>query len=156
MLKVKDRELRLRKIRNQDGKHAYTLDANALPTFGFNHDVCLRDVVAKFMNSRGPAEVSLEKPADARILCYSIELDNGHMDDSQLEEKLRKHYLDSEGQVIFIMRHREFPHLEIHRLQKVFNISEKVFPNMPNKVLGACYSQYLENGIIYNRKGDAR
>lgn len=156
MLKVKDREIRLKKIRNQDGRHAYTLDAKALPTFGFNHDVCLRDVVGKFLNSRGPAEVTFAKPADARILRYSIELDNGHMDDSQLEEKLRKHYLDSEGQVIFIMRHREFPHLEARRLKKVFDISARVFPTKPNKVLGACYHQYLEDGIFYNRRGQQR
>jgi len=39
MLKVKDRALRLRRIRNQDGRFAYTMSAKALPTFLFNHNV---------------------------------------------------------------------------------------------------------------------
>ncbi|WP_148202544.1 hypothetical protein [Syntrophus aciditrophicus] len=155
MLKGKDSSLRLKRIKNQDGKLAYTMAANTLPTFLFNHDVCVRDVVGKFLHDRGLQYVSFRRPADATILHYCFELDNGHMTDSQLEEKLRKHYMGTRGQIVFIMRHREFPHLEAHRLQKVFNISAKVFPEMPNKVLGACYTQFVENGIIYNRKGKA-
>jgi len=156
MQREKDRTLRLKRIKNQDGKCAYTMTAKALPTFLFNHDVCLRDVIGKFLNSRGLQEISFEQPADASIAQYSFELDNGHMDDRQLEIKLRNHYVGGGGQIVFIMRHREYPRLEARRLQKIFNISEKVFPGMPNKVLGACYTEYLENGIIYNRKGQAK
>jgi len=102
MLKIKDRTLRLKRIRNQDGHFAYTMLAKTLPTFLFNHDVSVRNIIGKFLHDRGMQEVSFEKPADASI------------------------------------RHQ---------------ISAKVFPHQPNKVLGACYTSYLENGMIYNRKG---
>ncbi|HUN54306.1 MAG TPA: hypothetical protein VMU29_04040, partial [Smithella sp.] len=95
-------------------------------------------------------------PADASIRQYRFELDNGHMSESQLEEKLVKNYSRQIVQIIFIMRHRECPHLEAERLRKVFQISAKVFPHQPNKVLGACYTQYLENGNVFNRKGQAK
>lgn len=153
MLRVKDCLLRLKRIKNQDDKHAYTMNAKALPTFLFNHDGCVRDVIGKFLHDRGRQSVSFERPADASIMHYHFELDNGCMDDKQLEEKFLKHYANSDGQIVFIMRHRECPELEAERLQKIFRISEKVFYNKPNKVLGACYSQFLENGILYNRKG---
>ena len=156
MQREKDSSLRLKRIKNQDGKHAYTMFAKTLPTFLFNHDVCLRNVIGKFLHDKGLQEVSFEKPADASIWQYHFELDNGHMDDKQLEEKLVKHYAHAHGQVIFIMRHRECPHLEAGRLQKVFNISEKVFPSKPNKVLGACYTQFLKNGIVWSRKGQSK
>ncbi len=153
MLKVKDTSLRLKRIKNQDDKHAYTLSANTLPTFLFNHDICVRNVVGKFLHDRGAENVSFRRPADASILQYRFELDNGHMDDSQFEKKLLKHYANTNGQVIFIMRHRERPDLESERLQKIFNISQKLFPYKPNKVLGACYTQFLKDGVLYNRKG---
>jgi hypothetical protein len=78
------------------------------------------------------------------------------MSERQLEEKLVKNYARQIVQIIFIMRHRECPHLEAKRLNKVFQISAKVFPHQPNKVLGACYTSYLENGIVFNRKGQAK
>lgn len=155
MQRENDRTLRLKRIKNQDGKYAYTLSAKSLPTFLFNHDVCLRDVIGKFLHGHGLLDVSFEQPADATVLHYRLELDNGHMSDKQLENKLR-HYAGIGGQVIFIMRHRQCPRLEPRRLQKIFNLSEKVFPNMPNKILGACFTQYLENGIVWNRKGSAK
>jgi len=156
MLREKDRALRLKRIRNQDGQYAYTLSAKSLPTFLFSHDVCLRDVIGKFLHKRGSLDVSFERPSDAIILHYRLELDNGHMSDSQIEKKLRKNYAGTPGQIIFFMRHRQCPRLEAKRLQKLFCISQEVFPKMPNKVLGACYSQYLENGIIWNRKGQIK
>ncbi len=156
MRTVKDRALRLRRIRNQDGKHAYTVKAKGLPTFLFNHDVALRNVIGKFLHGRGTQNVSFEKPFDASIRQYRIELDNGHMSERQLEEKLVKIYARLHVQIIFIMRHRECPHLEAERLLKVFQIAERVFPHQPNKVLGACYTSYLENGTVFNRRGQAK
>ena len=155
MLREKDSSLRLSVIKNQDDKRAYTMSSNTLPTFLFNHDSCVRDVIGKFLHDRGMQEVSFNKPADASILQYRFELDNGHMNDSQLEEKISKHYANANVQVVFIMRHREFPHLEAKRLEKIFYLSEKLFPHKPNKILGACYSKFLENGMIYNRNGTA-
>jgi len=156
MQKVKDRTLRLYRIRNQDGHYAYTMSAKTLPTSLFNHDVCVRNVIGKFLHGRGMQEVSFERPADASIRQYRFELDNGHMSERQLEEKLVKNYARQIIQIIFIMRHRECPHLEIERLRKVFQISAKVFPHQPNKVLAACYTSYLGNGIVFNRKGQAK
>jgi len=156
MRTVKDRTLQLKRIRNQDGKHAYTVKAKGLPTFLFNHDTALRNVIGKFLYGRGMQMVSFEKPSDASIRQYRIELDNGHMSERQLEEKLFKHYARQSVQIIFIMRHRECPRLEAERLLKVFQIAERVFPQQPNKVLGACYTSYLENGIVFNRKGQAK
>jgi hypothetical protein len=156
MQKVKDRTLRLKRIKNQDGHFAYTMLAKTLPTFLFNHNVSVRNIIGKFLHDNGLQAVSFEKPADASIRQYRFELDNGHMSESQLEEKLSKNYSHLNVQLIFIMRHRECPHLEAERLRKVFQISTKVFPQQPNKVLGACYTQFLENGMIYNRKGQAQ
>jgi hypothetical protein len=156
MRKVKDRTLRLKRIRNQDGHCAYTMLAKTLPTFLFNHNVAVRNIIGKFLHGRGMQEVSFERPADASIRQYRFELDNGHMSESQLEEKLSANYSRLNVQILFIMRHRECPHLEAKRLNKVFQISAKVFPHQPNKVLGACYTRYLENGIVFNRKGQAK
>src|SRR5512145_95471 len=58
MQREKDSALRLKRIKNQDGKYAYTMTAKVLPTFLFNHDVCLRDVIGKFLCGRGLPEVS--------------------------------------------------------------------------------------------------
>jgi hypothetical protein len=156
MQREKDRTLRLKRIKNQDGKYAYTQAAKTLPTFLFNHDVCLRDVIGKFLHGEDMPDVSFQYPADASIFQYHFELDNGHMDESQLEKKLLNHYARAPGQVVFFMRHREHPRLEARRLKKLFAISERVFPSQPNKVLGACYTQYLENGIVFNRKGQVK
>jgi hypothetical protein len=156
MRKVKDRTIRLKRIRNQDGHFAYTMLAKTLPTFLFNHNVSVRNIIGKFSHDRGIQDVSFERPADASIRQYRFELDNGHMSESQLEEKLIANYSRLNVQILFIMRHRECPHLEIERLNKVFRISAKLFPHQPNKVLGACYTSYLENGTVFNRKGQAK
>lgn len=155
MRREKDSSLRLKTIANQDGMRAYALSSYSkpLPTFLFNHDSCLRNIIGKFLHDRGLKEVSFEQPADASMLQYRFEMDNGHMDEKQLEDKLMKHYYKINVQVVFIMRHREFPHLEEKRLEKLFAVSERVFPKKPNKILGACYTKFLENGLIYNRKG---
>ena len=159
MLKVKDSSLRLRKIVNQDGKHAYTRYAKVLPTFSFNHDCALRNVIGKFLKVRNvdeAREVSLERPSDASILHYRLELDNGHMDSKQLKQKIKKYYTEGNIQAVFIMRHRENPDCEGARLQKIFDISEELFYDQPNRILGACYLKFLNNGKLFNRKGDER
>jgi len=156
MLKVKDSSLRLRRITNQDGKHAYTLYAKTLPTFSFNHDCCVRDVIGKFLHDQGTQNVSFEKPADASILQYRFEMDNGHMDETQLREKVLKHYMNGNIQIIFIMRHRELPELEIERLKKIVEISKDLFYDKPNRILVACYSEFLADGKLYNQKGEEK
>lgn len=156
MLKVKDSSQRLKRIKNQDGKYAYTMHAKTLPTFLFNHDVCLRDAIGKFLHDNDPYRVSFEKPADAVIGQFHFELDNGHMNEAQLKEKIRLHYTNANVQVVFIMRHREKPELENQRLKMIFSLSDGILHDQPNKILAACYTQYLKDGIIYNRKGPAK
>lgn len=156
MLKTKDSSQRLKRIKNQDNKFAYTLTAGSLPTFLFNHDMCLKDVIGKFLHDNDLHRVSFEKPADAVIGQFHFELDNGHMNEAQLEEKIRLHYANANVQAVFIMRHREKPELENQRLQMIFGLSDRILHDQPNKILAACYTQYLKDGIIYNRKGPAK
>jgi hypothetical protein len=41
-------------------------------------------------------------------------------------------------------------------LKKIFEISADLFYDKPNRILGACYSQFLKNGKLYNRKGEEK
>jgi hypothetical protein len=156
MTQVKNRELRLKRIQNQNGNHAFTFDAK-LPTFTYNHDVALRNVLGKYLHDREmyrADEVSFKQPADANIRHYRFELDNGHMTDEQLEEKISNHYRKGDIQAVFIMR--SLYNSEDARLKKIFDISEKLFYDQPNRILGACYSKFLNNGKLYNRKGEEK
>lgn len=153
MTLVKNSDLKLRRIQNQNGNHAFTFSAT-LPTFTYNHDVALRNVLGKFMHERGRQKVSFERPADASIEHYRFELDNGHMSGDQLEEKIFNHYSKGDIQAVFIMR--SLYDTEEPRLKKIFDISEELFYDQPNRILGACYLKFLKDGNIYNRRGDVK
>jgi hypothetical protein len=43
--------------------------------------------------------------------------------------------------------------LERNRLAILFGIIKKVLKDKPNRALGACYHEYLQDGKIYNHKG---
>lgn len=156
MTQVKDSDLKLRRIQNQNKNHAFTLSATPanLPTFTYNHDVALRNVLGKFMHERGAQEISFKQPADASILRYRFEMDNGHMSSDQLEEKITNHYRTGNIQVVFIMR--SLYDSEEARLKKIFDISQDLFYDQPNRILGACYLKFLDNGKIFNRKMEAK
>lgn len=156
MLRVKDREYRVRKVKNEAGQGAYTLKVRSLPGFKFNHDVALRDVLGKWLHDRGVKEISFKPPADATLGAYRFELDTGHMNLKQLEDKIEDHYFSDPVQVLFFMKHRVNPNLERERVRIIFDISQRMFFSKPNKLLAAGYSQYLSNGRLYNRKGEVK
>jgi hypothetical protein len=67
--------------------------------------------------------------------------------------------------VIFWMGTAEYAHwknmekvksLEQNRLNMLFDIIKNVLKDKPNRILGASYHQYLENGKLYNRKGELK
>jgi hypothetical protein len=123
--------------------------------FNIEHDIKLRDVIAKhlFLNRwEGLGTVSVQRIAgnpDAHIGRLYFELDNGHEDDSQLSEKLKRYSGKGAFQVAFIMAHRYGDRdLESKRLAKLFDLSKKILRHKPNRILGAAYSEYLENGRL--------
>lgn len=133
--------------------------------FKIAHDVKLRNCLGKFFSDNPDllGELSLEPPADARTKDLYFEMDNGHMDDAQLADKIRTHYSGHGAfRVVFFMATKEFQHwktkqhlkqLELKRLYMLFEIIKRVLPEKPNRILGASYTQYLEDGKIYNYKG---
>lgn len=76
------------------------------------------------------------------------------MNEAKLAEKLRRHYSwDGEYRVLFFMSFRP-DELEETRLKKVFEISGEVLKRKKGKILGCCYSQFLENGKIWNHRSE--
>lgn len=128
----------------------------------FDHDVRLRECLAKYFHDHAIdlkfLKLENDKHADAyfndgKTRLY-FEFDNGNEDEAQLREKFQKYYKD-EGKyrVIFFMASRY--NQEQSRLDKLFNIVEGEMKGLTGRILGACYSQYLENGKVYNLRGEA-
>lgn len=125
-------------------------------THNLDHDIKLRNVLGKFLHGKSIDGLSLKPPADATLRNIYFEMDNGHMNNGQLIEKIETHY-KGKGQfrVIFIMADRyDKPHLEEERLKKLFEILEKVMHHKPNRILGACYTKFLSDGKLYNLRGE--
>jgi hypothetical protein len=112
MLKVKEREIRLKKIETRTADHAYTWtrapQALASPTVRIQTTTsALRDVVGKFLNSRGPAEeVTLlgenPTPTPASFLLQHRARQRPHGRQPSLRRSGAGSITwDSEGQVIF-------------------------------------------------------
>jgi hypothetical protein len=122
--------------------------------FKFNHDTKLRNVLAKYGWKDG-LTVKGNHNADAQVGDLYFEMDNGYMDRKQLIEKMMIHYSKREKlQVLFIMCHKhDISELEQKRLDMLFSVSKEVFPYKPNRVLGCCYTDFLRNGKVFNRKG---
>jgi hypothetical protein len=147
----------LKKIGNNDGRRAFTYmeTRKDIGTHHFNHDTKLRNCIARFFYDYGMKDVSFKGTADATLGNIFFEFDNGHMNDDQLEEKLRTHYLGRGNyRVVFFMSHRYNNDLEKERLHKLSGLVKEVMYKKPNRILGACYSQYLKDGLIFNLKGE--
>jgi hypothetical protein len=146
---VKNKHKRIRHIKNNIYNGAFTIDRYTLPTYRFSHDEKLRNVLAKWKNK--DIKFTNDKKADALVGNTYIEIDSGSMDDEQLSEKLERYVGDGEYQVLFVMasRHKN----EEGRLRKIFKLSEKMLPNMPNRVLACCYTRFLKDGNVHNRNG---
>lgn len=131
--------------------------------FRLEHDLKLRDVLAKFLHDRGfdgIEELSVRRiplSPDAHIGRLYFELDNGHEDNAQLEEKLARYSGAGAFQVIFVMAHRYGQaELEKKRLEKLFGLGQKILGHKPNRILGATYHGFLKDGYLYNLKGERR
>ena len=150
--------------------------------YHLEHDMKLRDVIAKFlfdrryagidtlsvrriagnpdahMNTKGNYAadnmIATDDKTDTAIPNVFFELDTGHEDDKELEMKITRYSGPGAFQVIFVMAHRYgFENLEEKRLEKLLQLGNKVLGHKPNRILGATYHGYLENGILRNLKG---
>ena len=153
----------LRKIRSQAGHIVYTSPRskkNTIGTFKFFHDNCLRDCLAKFIHDRDYQDIenlsiTNDKNADAYFPGLYFEFDNGHMNDRQLEEKLRATYSDKGAyRVLFIMGSRYSEEAETARLKKIIDIAKRVLYKKPGRILATTYADYMKTGRAYNSKGE--
>ena len=127
------------------------------------HDMKLRDVLAKFIYDRGWQGITglstrrIPGNPDAHLGTIYFELDTGHEDDAELTRKLIGYSGSGAFQVIFIMAHRfGVKELEEKRLEKILNLGNKVLGHKPNRILSATYHGFLANGQFYNLKGERR
>jgi hypothetical protein len=156
MTKIQNKDKALRKIRNKNGNVGYTLHRSKrkeITAYQYMHDRKLRNCSAKFENINGYNQIRLDTMADAKSKGLYFELDNGSMNDDQLSEKIRNHYI-GQGQfrVVFWMSHIEGHNNEVDRLDKLFSIVEKLLRHKPNRILANTYSEFLKTGKLYNFK----
>lgn len=146
MTQTKYRERKLRVTHNREGKRAWTLSASSrkdFTAFKYNHDKCLRNVLAVLTRKYGQDALTLDPPADARWNEFFIELDNGSMSPEQLRKKIQAYY-SQEGsyRVLFIMKH-EKPHLEGDRVKMINQISGEVLKGKKGRILAVGYKEAL-------------
>lgn len=172
MCHTKRREIRLKKLRHEFYT-CYALAMNPKKEISrqhAEHDIRLRDCLGKYFHSCGHDlmdYLSIKTFADAKLTLPTqdlyFEFDSGHMGRKQLFDKIKSHYTGKGAfRVIFWMGTAEYAHwkhleriksLEQNRLNVLFEIIRKVLKDKPNRILGASYHQYLEDGKIYTWKG---
>lgn len=153
----------LRKIKNGDGMTGFTSSEvrNHIPTYLYNHDVALRNCVARFLFDRGHQGIGIASVKrikgnpDAHIGNVYFEFDNGGEGTAELSKKINRYNGDGRFRVIFFMKNRDNAELDHTRLNKLFEIIKKVMKKKPNRILGACYTQYLQDGKVYNLRGES-
>jgi hypothetical protein len=175
MCQTKRKEIRLRKL-HHEFYTCYALATSAKTSISrqhAEHDIRLRDCLGKYFHICGYGlmeYLTVKTFADAKLHLNTLDLyfefDSGHMGRKQLIEKITTHYRGRGAyRVIFWMGTAEYAHwknveriknLEQNRLNMLFDIINKVLKDKPNRVMGACYHQYLENGTLYNVKGELR
>ncbi len=130
------------------------------------HDIRLRDCLGKLFHNEDITNLKISNTGDAEAGGVYFEMDNGHMNEDQLRDKIQRYY-SGKGKfiVIFWMATAEYAHwktkenikrLEKNRLNMLFDILKETMREKPNRILGACYSQFLEDGKLYTMKGDER
>lgn len=157
LTKLKSSDKKLKLLPNEYQK-IYALWDNPKHRKGdrnLNHDIKLRNVLAVLK----PDQISISnyEGADAVIETkgdkFFIELDNGNEDREFLENKIKSQYGGKgEYQVIFIMASRE-GEKEKTRLENLWKIIESSLKYKKGRVLGACYSQFLQDQKLNNWKG---
>ena len=158
MRKTKDSALRLRLIRNEDGRSAFILASASvsLPRANYNHDSRLRNCLAKLIHENGFFDISVKRSFyDAKAENLYFEFDSGCEDTRQLENKIKNNYCrDGAFRVVFFMSSQY--NNEKGRLEKLFEISKNVLKNKPNRILGCCYSEFLKDGKLFNIKREEK
>jgi hypothetical protein len=172
MCRTKRREIRLKKL-HHEFYTCYALATNPRSTLNHRqveHDIKLRNCLGKYFHYCGYELIeylSIKTHADA-VLALSagdlyFEFDSGHMGRGQLKDKIKTHYICKGAyRVVFWTGTAEYAHwknlatikcLERNRLNLLFEVARRVLKDKPNRLLGACYHEYLEDGKIYNHKG---
>lgn len=136
-----------------------------LGTALFDHDSKTRECIARWIFDHGATQVDalhFNPPADATIGGIFFEMDNGHMNERQLREKIERHYVvPGKFQAVFIMASPNKAHWrtrekiqadELRRLRKIFAIARELLTQKPNRILAASYEQFLEDGTLYSFK----
>ncbi len=156
--------MRLKKLHDQGNHAVYGSPCTKKKDVGnhhFLHDNQLRDCLAKFLHDRNLSGIEqlsvrwIRENPDAHMENLYFEFDNGHMDDNQLADKIRNNYSGHGAyRVVFFMRHRyDSIEGEKARLEKLFEIVRNISRKKPNRIVGATYSGFLQNGKIFNHKG---
>jgi len=107
MTKTK-RVKRLYRVRSQDKKSAFTVNVNRedIGTQHYVHDISLRNCLARFFHDRGLEGIEylhFRKPADATLGNLFFEFDNGHMDETQLRNKIQSYYAGREVSELYLL-----------------------------------------------------
>ena len=172
MCRTKRREIRLKKL-HHDFYTCYALATSSRSTLNHRnveHDIKLRNCLGKYFHICGYEfleYLSLNSFADSVLILTSgdlyFEFDSGHMGRGQLKEKIKAHYIGKGAfRAVFFMGTAEYAHwknlatikcLEKNRLNLLFEVARRVLKDKPNRLLGACYHEYLEDGKVYNHKG---
>lgn len=169
MCRTKRKEIRLKKLRH-NFYTCYALAASPRTTLNHNHvehDIKLRNCLGKYLFTCGHGlmdYLSLKTFADAVLILNTanlyFEFDSGHMGKEQLLEKIKAHYVCKGAyRVIFWTGTAEYAHwknidnikhLERKRLNMLFEIARTILRDKPNRILGAGYHRYLEDGKLNN------
>ncbi len=172
MCRTKRKEIRLKKL-HHEFYTCYALASNPRSTLNHRqveHDIKLRNCLGKYFYVCGLELIeylTLKTHADALLTLSSgylyFEFDSGHMGRGELKDKIKAHYIGRGAyRVVFWTGTAEYAHwknlatikcLEKNRLNLLFEVSRRALKDKPNRLLGACYHEYLEDGKIYNHKG---
>jgi hypothetical protein len=175
MCKTKRKSIRLKKL-NHDFYTPYALAESSRHSISrqhAEHDIKLRDCLGKYLYVCGYGlmeYLTIRTFADAKLTPNTgnlyFEFDNGHMTRTQLIEKIRNHYrVKGAYRVVFWMASAEYSHykhsqrinsLEQKRLNMLFDIIKETLKDKPNRILGACYHQYLLDGKVYNYREEMK
>ncbi len=124
----------------------------------FDHNNCLRNCLARILHDHPDARIYIknDKDADAIVLIgedkFYIEMERKD-DFEEIGEKIEKHYSDEGAyRVIFFFATRYSTETEEAHVKKLFETMKKIKYQKPGRILVACYTEYITNGKLYNRK----
>lgn len=171
MCHTKRKELRLKKL-HHDFYTCFGLATSPKRTLSHHHvehDIKLRNCLGKYFYICGHGLIDYTTTrtyADALLTLPTgdlyFEFDSGHMGKKQLSDKIKIHYTGKGAyRTVFWMGTAEYAHwkntetikcLERNRRDLLFKITSKVLKEKPNRILGASYHEYLQDGRLYTLK----